>query len=193
MLVLLISFIRKTNLFRNYCTRTIIPLLQMWPPGTNQLSSLFQCTLGSAYSPLSFSSPVGLNSVRSLGCHLLVFGITQLLPAVRPAVFVCVVCDGKVSDPLVCWGPLHLLSFRSLFLASGKDCGCRAVVVIGMSVSKESVMSTSWFGTVPHSFFFAVPVSLSPPVLSQPLSWNQGSKNIRFSKDQLLDLYYGQL
>lgn len=125
----------------------------MWPPGTIQLSSLFQCTLGSAYSPLSFSSPVGLNSVRSLGCHLLVFGITQLLPAVRPAVFVCVVCDGKVSDPLVCWGPLHLLSFRSLFLASGKDCGCRAVVVIGMSVSKESVMSTSWFGTVPHSFF----------------------------------------
>lgn len=50
-------------------------------------------------------------------------------------------------------GPLHLLSFRSVVLTSGKDCACRAVVVFGMSAPKESVMSTSWFGTEPHSFF----------------------------------------
>ena len=83
---------------------------------------------------------------------------------------VCVVSDGKVSDLLVCWTPMdhdaHSPSGPfSLPQASTVAVGLSLLRVFGISVSKGSVMFTSWFGTVPGSVF-AVPVCLSLPALS---------------------------
>lgn len=142
-----------------------------------ELSSWAHCSAVGAYSPPSFSSWARLNPVQSF---VMMFADAEDHAALAHCAgydtcCLCVVSDGKVSDLLVCQRPgdYYTPSLSGPFSSPQANSGALRLPllwVIGVSVSKRIVVSTSWFRTGPGSASLAVPVQLSScPLFIQSL------------------------